>query len=110
VNPNIHPDYPADGVPAMAEKIAEWGVNFPYLADATQDVARAFEAQCTPDLYLFNADGRLYYHGRIDDYWKDAARVTREELVSAAELLVAGQNAPQPQHPTIGCSIKWKQE
>jgi peroxiredoxin len=107
VNANIHPDYPEDSMPAMKEKIAEWGIDFPYLADTTQNVARTFEAQCTPDLYLFSADGKLYYHGRIDDYWKDEARVTRQELMLAAELLAAGENAPQPQHPTIGCSIKW---
>ncbi len=108
VNPNIHPDYPEDSVPEMKKKIAEWGIEFPYLADETQQVARAFDAQCTPDLYLFDSNGRLYYHGRIDDYWKDESKVTREELVPAAEAMVAGQPAPQPQHPTIGCSIKWR--
>jgi peroxiredoxin len=110
VNPNIHPDYPEDSVPAMKEKIAEWGIDFPYLADETQDAARIFEAQCTPDIYLFGTDGRLYYHGRIDDYWKDEAKVTRQELVPAVEALVAGRAAPQPQHPTIGCSIKWRDD
>jgi len=107
INPNIHPDYPADGVAAMCDKITEWGVDFPYLVDDKQDVARAFDAQCTPDLYLFDGEGKLYYHGRIDDYWKDEAKVTCEELIPAAELMVAGDAAPQPQHPTIGCSIKW---
>lgn len=107
VNPNIHPDYPEDSVPAMKEKIAEWGIDFPYLVDEAQDAARMFEAQCTPDLYLFSADGRLYYHGRIDDYWKDEAKVTRQELVPAVEAMIAGKPPLQPQHPTIGCSIKW---
>ncbi|MFQ5355855.1 MAG: thioredoxin family protein [Mariprofundaceae bacterium] len=110
VNTNIHPDFPEDSMPAMLEKIKEWGVDFPYLADETQDVTRLFDAQCTPDLYLFDKDGSLYYHGRIDDYWKDEARVTQQELMPAAEALVTGQPAPQPQHPTIGCSIKWKDE
>jgi peroxiredoxin len=110
VNPNIHPDYPEDSVPAMKEKSAEWGIDFPYLADETQDAARMFEAQCTPDIYLFGTDGRLYYHGRIDDYWKDEAKVTRQELMPAVEALVAGRPAPQPQHPTIGCSIKWRDD
>ena len=110
VNPNIHPDYPEDSVPAMQEKIEEWGIDFPYLVDAAQSAARSFEAQCTPDLYLFAADGRLFYHGRIDDYWKDEARVTRQELLPAAELLAVGESPPQPQHPTIGCSIKWLDE
>lgn len=107
VNPNIHPDYPADSMPAMRDKIAEWGVDFPYLADTTQAVARTFDAQCTPDLYLFDAAGRLYYHGRIDDNWKDESKVKTQELLAAAEAMVAGRDAPQPQHPTIGCSIKW---
>ncbi len=107
VNPNIHPNYPADGVVAMAEKIAEWGIDFPYLADEDQAAASAFDAQCTPDLYLFDGEGKLYYHGRIDDYWKDENKVTSEELVPAAEMMAAGEAAPQPQHPTIGCSIKW---
>lgn len=110
VNPNIHPDYPADGIPAMKDKITEWGIDFPYLVDATQVAAKAFDAQCTPDLYLFNGDGRLYYHGRFDDYWKDEAKATRQELMAAAELLTADENPPQPQHPTIGCSIKWVEE
>lgn len=109
INPNIHPDYPADSIPAMREKIAEWGIDFPYLADETQAAARAFEAQCTPDIYLFDGNGKLFYHGRIDDCWKDEAQVTRHELLSAAELMGAGENPPQPQHPTIGCSIKWQE-
>jgi len=107
VNPNIHPDYPQDSMPEMKKKIAEWGIHFPYLADEKQTVATAFDAQCTPDLYLFDKKGSLYYHGRIDDYWKDETKVTREELLPAAKALVAGHPAPQPQHPTIGCSIKW---
>jgi len=110
VNPNIHPDFPEDSMPAMQEKITEWGIDFPYLADDTQDVARAFDAQCTPDLYMFDSNGKLYYHGRIDDYWKDETKVGNEELLPAAVALVAGDPAPQPQHPTIGCSIKWKDE
>lgn len=108
INPNIHPDFPEDSADAMKEKIAEWGIDFPYLADETQEVARTFDAQCTPDLYLFDKQGKLYYHGRIDDYWKDEARVSQEELIPAADAMVAGRPAPQPQHPTIGCSIKWK--
>jgi peroxiredoxin len=108
INPNIHPDFPEDSMPAMQEKIIEWGIDFPYLADETQEVAKAFEAQCTPDLYMFDKHGKLYYHGRIDDYWKDETRVTAEELLPAAEALAAGKPSPKVQHPTIGCSIKWK--
>ena len=108
INPNIHPDYPEDSIPAMKEKIAEWGIDFPYLADESQEVAKALDAQCTPDIYLYDDSGSLYYHGRIDDYWKDETKVTSEELIPAVEAMVAGKPAPQPQHPTIGCSIKWR--
>ncbi len=107
VNPNIHPDYPADSPAAMKEKIEEWGIDFPYLVDADQSLSKALAAQCTPDIYLYNGDGELYYHGRIDDYWKDEAQVTSEELAPAVDAMVAGQAAPAIQHPTIGCSIKW---
>ncbi len=110
INPNIHPDYPEDSTPAMKDKIAEWGVDFPYLADETQQTAHAFDAQCTPDLYLFDKDGKLYYHGRMDDYWKDETKVTQQELALAVDAMLAGQSAPQPQHPSIGCSIKWLDE
>ncbi len=110
VNPNIHPDYPEDSIPEMKDKITEWGIGFPYLTDEAQQVTRIFDAQCTPDIYLFDKDGQLYYHGRMDDYWKDEAKVTQEELIPAVEAMLAGQPAPQPQHPTIGCSIKWLNE
>jgi len=108
INPNIHPDFPEDSIPAMQEKLVEWDIDFPYLADETQEVSKAFEAQCTPDLYMFDKHGKLYYHGRIDDYWKDETKVSAEELLPAAEALTAGEPAPKVQHPTIGCSIKWK--
>jgi len=108
INPNIHPDYMEDSVPVMRKKIAEWNIDFPYLADETQQVARTFDAQCTPDIYLFDGNMKLYYHGRIDDYWKDESKVTQEELMDAANAMLTGEPAPQPQHPSIGCSIKWK--
>ncbi len=110
VNPNIHPDYPQDSASAMKEKIAEWGIDFPYLADETQEVARTFDAQCTPDLYLFNKSGKLYYHGRIDDYWKDEAQVKQQDLAPAVDAMIAGEPSLQPQYPTIGCSIKWRED
>ena len=108
INPNIHPDYPADSPAAMQEKIMEWGIDFPYLIDADQSVSKALAAQCTPDIYLDNGDGGLYYHGRIDDYWKDESKVTKQELLPAIDLMIAGDDAPDVQHPTIGCSIKWQ--
>ena len=110
INPNIHPDYPEDAPQKMAEKEKLWGIGFPYLADEHQQTARAFRAQCTPDLYLFNASRGLVYHGRLDDNWKDPAKVKREELKEAVEALIAGKTASGIQHPSMGCSIKWKPE
>lgn len=110
INANIHPDYPADAPAKMKDKIAELGIDFPYLVDDTQDVARAFGAQCTPDPFLFDAGRRLVYHGRIDDSWRDEAGVTRQELREAMENLVAGRPISQQQHPAMGCSIKWRYE
>lgn len=80
INPNIHPDYPEDSPEEMKKKMKEWGIGFPYLVDETQQVAKAFKAQCTPDIYLFDAEHKLVYHGRIDDNWKDETKVTKEEL------------------------------
>ncbi|MDE2290532.1 MAG: thioredoxin family protein [Elusimicrobia bacterium] len=108
VNPNINPAYPDDAPARMAEKAREWGVRFPYLVDATQGTAKAFKAQCTPDLYLFGADRRLAYHGRLDDNWQDEKAVTREELWEAVQAVAAGKAPASGQRPSMGCSIKWK--
>jgi peroxiredoxin len=108
INPNIHPGYPDDAPEKMKDKIAEWNIPFPYLVDETQSIAHAFQAQCTPDLFLFDAAGRLVYHGRIDNNWKDEAGVTRHELRDAVKQLAAGQPIEQRQYPSMGCSIKWR--
>ncbi len=108
VNPNIHPGYPDDAPDKMKGKIIEWGIPFPYLVDETQQTAKDFKAQCTPDIYLFNAEKKLVYHGRIDDNWQEESKVNRHELAEAVEALAAGQDIPEEQHPSMGCSIKWK--
>lgn len=100
--------YPEDGFAAMGERALEKGFVFPYLYDETQEVARAFGAVCTPDFFLYGADRRLAYRGRLDDSWKDPAKVTREDLRLAIEAVLAGHEVVQPQIPSLGCSIKWK--
>ncbi|MBF0484893.1 MAG: thioredoxin family protein [Candidatus Omnitrophica bacterium] len=110
INPNINPDYPEDSAEGMVKKIKEFKIPFPYLVDDTQKVARDFKAQCTPDIYLFNKNKELVYHGRIDDNWKEEAAVTREELKSAMSNLVSGQGIDSKQYPSMGCSIKWCSE
>lgn len=108
VNPNINPDFPDDSPEKMKEKIKELGIDFPYLVDESQKVAEAFRAQCTPDIYLFNKDKQLVYHGRIDDNWKDEEAVTREELKEAMNNMAAGRPLEAKQNPSMGCSIKWR--
>ncbi len=108
INSNIHPDYPEDAPQRMIELVSELGISFPYLVDDSQEVARAFRAQCTPDPYLFDGQGRLFYHGRIDDNWQDDKAVQRQDLRGAMAALVAGENPPTAQQPSMGCSIKWR--
>lgn len=108
INPNIHPDFPEDSPEAMKTLIADSGIEFPYLVDETQEVAKSFKAQCTPDIFLFNQDGKLVYHGRIDDNWQDESKVTKQELKEALNDHASGKGVTQDQKPAMGCSIKWK--
>ena len=101
-------DYPDDRPEKLAARWREKDYGFPYLIDASQEVARAFGAVCTPDIYVYGRDRRLAYHGRIDDSWKDEAKVTCRELAAAFDDLLAGRRPQGQQHPSIGCSIKWK--
>ena len=79
-----------------------------FLFDETQQVADAFKAQCTPDIYLFDKNKTLVYHGRIDDNWKDESAVKSEELKEAMNNMAAGRPVAVKQNPSMGCSIKWK--
>jgi thiol-disulfide isomerase/thioredoxin len=101
--------YPDDGPEAMAREKAEAGYTFPYLFDESQAVARAFEAACTPDFYLFDGQGRLVYRGQFDGSRPgNHVPVTGEDLMGAVEALVAGRPISADQHPSLGCNIKWK--
>lgn len=108
INPNINPKYPDDAPEKMIEKIKEWKIDFPYLVDETQKVADSFKAQCTPDLYLFNKEKKLVYHGRLDDNWQDEKTVMKEELREAIDNVVNGRPITPNQKPSMGCSIKWR--
>ncbi|RAP30812.1 thioredoxin family protein [Candidatus Marinamargulisbacteria bacterium SCGC AG-343-D04] len=107
INPNINPAYPDDSPEAMKQKITSDNIIFPYLVDEKQDIAQLYKAQCTPDIYLLKSDMSLFYHGRLDDNWQDPDAVSKEELWNAAECLSTDKAAPQPQFPSMGCSIKW---
>ncbi len=109
INPNIHPNYPEDAPEKMVEKIKEWNIPFPYLIDETQEVAKSFKAQCTPDIYLFDNQKRLVYHGLLDDNWQDETKTKKEYLKEAITNLAQGKPIDENQPPSFGCSIKWRE-
>lgn len=108
INANDAEAYPEDGFAAMGARSRSQGYVFPYLWDESQAIVKAFKAVCTPDFFLYDGDRKLRYRGRLDDNWKNEAGVTRRELFEALQALMSGQNPSETQHPSMGCSIKWK--
>jgi len=97
INSNDPSKYPKDGLEGMKELVKRYGVKFPYVVDKTQEIAKTYQAQCTPDSYLFkNEEGgfKLYYHGK--------------DLKKGMEGLFEGKPILEKQKPSMGCSIKWK--
>lgn len=103
-------NYPDDSPANLKKRWQEKGYGFPYLVDEDQSVAKAYGAVCTPDLYVFDETRRLAYHGRLDDSWKEPDKVTRRDLADAIRTLLAGKPVQSEQIPSMGCSIKWKQQ
>lgn len=101
-------NYPDDSFENLKKRAIEKNYPFPYLYDETQKVAQTFGAVCTPDFFLFDADLKLAYRGRLDDSWKDPALVTQQELKKAVENLLQGKPISENQTPSMGCNIKWK--
>ena len=108
INANDAVTHPDDSFAAMQARAQAKGYAFPYLWDEEQTVARALNAACTPDFFLYDSHRRLQYWGRLDDNWKDASRVTRQELQEAIEGVLAGREPLEIQQPSMGCSIKWR--
>jgi peroxiredoxin len=100
--------YPEDTPAALKARAEEKQYPFPSLIDESQAVARAFDAACTPDPFLFDGRGHLVYRGRIDDNWKRPEAVAQHELRDAIECVLSGRPVAVTQHPSLGCSIKWK--
>jgi hypothetical protein len=100
--------YPDDHPTRMKQRAAQKHYPFPYLYDETQEVARAYGAACTPDLFLFDGQRALVYHGRLDDSWKDPTQVKREYLGDAITAVLDGKKPDSEQLPCMGCSLKWK--
>ncbi|OOZ39357.1 thioredoxin family protein [Solemya pervernicosa gill symbiont] len=109
INSNDADNYLADSPGKMVEEAQRRGYNFPYLYDVDQSVAKAYHAACTPDLFLFDDEMKLFYRGQFD-----ASRPSNEvettgcDLRAAVDALIAGNVAPTEQLPSLGCNIKWK--
>jgi len=110
INANDAERYPDDSPEAMAREKEAAGYTFPYLYDASQKVAKAYKAACTPDFFLFDADHRLAYRGRFDESRpNNGLPVTGRDLRAALEAVLEGRAVPEDgQVPSIGCSIKWR--
>jgi len=108
INSNDATLYPEEAASELAREASDHGYAFPYVKDATQDVARAFRAACTPDLFLYDGAGRLAYHGQFDDARPGNGKpVTGADLRAASDAILAGRAPVAAQLPSIGCNIKW---
>jgi len=111
ISSNDAENYPDDAPASLAEQALKLGFTFPYLYDATQHVARAFDATCTPDFFLFDAAGSLVYRGQLDSSRPgNDIPVTGRDLRAALKALIAGEPVSADQKPSVGCNIKWKDE
>ncbi len=109
INSNDVQNYPADSPARMAEEAKAAGYLFHYLYDGTQEVAKAYRAACTPDIFLFDQDQRLVYRGQFDDSRpSNGLPVTGRDLREAVDAVLAGKPVKVTQKPSIGCNIKWK--
>ncbi len=109
ISANDVENYPDDSPELMVKEAEEAGYVFPYLYDATQEVAQAYRAACTPDFYLFDAEQRLVYRGQFDESRpKNEKPVTGKDLRAALDALLAGEATSAEQIPSLGCNIKWK--
>lgn len=109
ISSNDVANYPLDSPENMEAFALKHLFTFPYLYDEDQAVARAYDAACTPDLYLFDAAGKLYYRGRLDPNRPGSGKAPDgSDLRAALDAMLAGEPAPAKQYPSAGCNIKWK--
>lgn len=109
INSNDVNNYPEDSPAMMAREVAEQGYTFPYLFDETQEVAKAYKAACTPDLFLFDAERRLVYRGQWDDSRPGNDKpITGADIRAAIDATLQGKVCSARQIPSMGCNIKWK--
>jgi peroxiredoxin len=108
IMPNDTDAYPEDSFNNMKAFAARHGFTFPYAIDTTQEVARAYDAQCTPDFFGFNAQDELQYRGRLDASRMTPVPDARRDLFEAMKQIAETGHGPKVQIPSMGCSIKWK--
>lgn len=109
INSNDIQAHPEDGPDAMRDDARRFGYKFPYCLDEDQSVAKTYQAACTPDLYLFDANRKLVYRGQFDGARPgNDTPVTGADLRAATDALLAGQAIPADQKASLGCNIKWK--
>ncbi len=109
ISSNDAVNYPEDAPDSLAAQARELGFTFPYLYDESQDIARAYDATCTPDFFLFDKGLKLAYRGQFDDSRPgNNIPVSGKDLRAAMDALLTGQPVHPVQKPSIGCNIKWK--
>ena len=109
ISSNYVPQYPDDAPQRLKEMAAELGLNYPICYDESQEVAKAYDAACTPDFFLFDARRRLVYRGQLDGARpRNDVPVTGADLRAALDAVLAGQPVNAEQRPSVGCNIKWK--
>jgi thiol-disulfide isomerase/thioredoxin len=111
ISSNDIEQFPEDAPEKMKETASLLNYPFPYLYDETQDIAREFDAACTPDFYIFDGEQKLAYRGQLDDSRPSMdTPVTGKDMRAALDNILNGQPASELQRPSIGCNIKWKKE
>lgn len=108
INANDSDNYKEDSFENMKRRYNEKNFNFPYLRDEDQSVAKAYDATHTPEIFLFDKERKLVFHGKIDDNWQEPDKVKNHYLRDALDELFAGKQISVPETFTIGCTIKWK--
>lgn len=109
INSNDPTNYPDDSVENMKKIAKEKGLKFDYLVDDTQEIAKKYGATCTPDPFLFNKERKLVFHGRIDNAMRPEDTATEKTMINNIKKLLAGEKIEKDFDPSIGCSIKWKE-
>lgn len=109
ISSNDTEKYPQDSLEKMVDEAKRQGYQFPYLLDADQEIAKTYNAACTPDIFVFDSDQKLVYRGQLDDSRpKNDKPLTGADLRAALDAVLSGQPVSSAQKPSIGCNIKWK--